>query len=198
VFLFIWTSVNEAILKPTFKQRASFLNAYEMIKSYEGGYANITNDIGEETYCGISRKFFKDWDGWYHIDEYKRTKGIPEWNHYFNDITEWYVIEFYVELWVKEGFFDLENQEVANYLFDFRIHSVIGVRIIQQQLNEYGYHFELNNQMNPAMVMALNKIDSKVFLKSIMEKRIDFYKQIADRDPSQQKFLPHWLKRASV
>lgn len=202
-FLFIWVIANEAPLPPSppplpHKQKASFLIAYHMTESYEGGYANVANDFGEETYRGISRKFCKDWHGWSHIDEYKLKCGAPEQNFYFNDLTDWHVTEFYVDIWVKEGFFDLENQALANYLFDFRVHSPIGVRIIQQQLNKYGYKFKLDNQMNTEMAIALNSIDPKDFLMCIKKKRIDFYKHLAYRNPSQKKFLSHWLKRANV
>lgn len=198
ILLFVWTTAREAPIQPVSKQKASFLIAYQIIDSLEGGYANVPNDVGGETYCGISRKFYGDWHGWSHIDEYKQKNGAPEWNYRFNDLTEWHVTDFYVDIWVKEGFCDLENQTIANYLFDFRIHSPVAVKIIQQQLKEYGYACELDNKMNPAMVDALNKIDGNSFLKSMREKRIDFYKQIADRHPSQRRFLSHWLKRANV
>lgn len=205
LFLFIWVAANEAALPPSLKQtaapripKASFLIAYRITGSYEGGYANVDNDLGEETYRGISRKFCKDWHGWVHIDEYKLRCGTPEPNYFFNDITDWHVTEFYLDIWIKEGFFDLENQAIANYLFDFRVNSPIGVRIIQRQLNNCGYHFELDNQMNHEMIVALNKIDAKDFLKSIKQKRIDFYKHLVDRNPSQQKFLCHWLQRANA
>ena len=52
--------------------------------------------------------------------------------------------------------------------------------------------------MNPEMVVALNKIDIKDFLASIKQKRIDFYKGLVDRNPSQKKFLCHWLQRANA
>jgi len=205
LFLFIWVVANEAPLpsllpSPTraHKQKASFLIAYHLTESYEGGYANVVNDLGEETYRGISRKFCKDWHGWSHIDKYKLACGTPEQNYFFYDLTDWHVTEFFVDIWVKEGFFDLENQAIANYIFDFRINSPIGVRMIQQELNNCGYKFKLDNQMNPEMVFALNKIDSKDFLMAIKQKRIEFYKRLAERNPSQQKFLCHWLQRANA
>ncbi len=179
-------------------QKASFLIAYQITESYEGGYANVPNDLGEETYRGISRKFCKDWHGWSHIDAYKLKCGPPDQNYFFNDLTDWYVTEFYLDIWVKEGFFDLENQAIASYLFDFRVHSPIAVKIIQRLLNDCGYQFKLDNQMNPEMVVALNKIDATDFLMSIKKKRIDFYNHFVDRNPSQEKFLCHWLKRANV
>ena len=46
----------------------------EMIK-HEGGYANVVGDSGGETYKGVSRNNFPNWEGWKIIDELK-NKGI--------------------------------------------------------------------------------------------------------------------------
>ena len=206
-FLFIWVTAEEAPLPssllhkqeaPFLIPKASFLIAYGITGSYEGGYANVESDLGEETYRGISRKFCKDWRGWSRIDEYKLKCGPPDQNYYFNDLTDWYVTDFYLDIWIKEGFSDLENQAIANYLFDFRVHSPIAVKMIQRVLNDCSHQFKLDNQMNPEMIVALNKIDATDFLMSIKKIRIDFYNHVADRNPSQQKFLCHWLKRANV
>jgi hypothetical protein len=72
------------------------------------------------------------------------------------------------------------------------------VKIIQRVLNDCGYQFTLDNQMNAEMVSALNKIDAADFLLSIKNKRIDFYNHVVAHNPTQQKFLCHWLKRANV
>ena len=205
--MFIWLTAEEAPLPPSPPRKqiapflipkASFLIAYRITESYEGGYANVVNDLGEETYRGISRKLCKDWPGWPFIDEYKRKCGPPEQNYFFNDLTDWYVTDFYLDIWINEGFSELENQAIANYLFDFRVHSPIAVKIIQRLLNDCGHNFILDNQMNAEMVVALNKIDATDFLMSIKKKRIDFYNHVVDRNPSQQKFLCHWLQRANV
>src|SRR6185369_12784753 len=165
LLLFIWVTATEAPLSPSLPhkqeaspviQKASFLIAYQITESYEGGYANVVNDLGEETYRGISRKFCKEWRGWSRIDAYKLKCGPPDQNYYFNDLTDWYVTDFYLDIWIKEGFFDLENQAIANYLFDFRVHSPIGVKMIQRVLNDCGNSFELDNQMNAEMIAALN------------------------------------------
>jgi len=205
--LFIWMTAEEAPLPASLPrqqevsfliQKASFLIAYGITGSYEGGYANVESDLGEETYRGISRKFCKDWRGWSFIDEYKRKCGPPEQNYVFNNLIDWYVTDFYLDIWINEGFSDLENQAIANYLFDFRVHSPIGVKMIQRVLNDCGNSFELDNQMNAEMIAVLNKIDATDFLLSIKKKRVDFYNHVVDHNPTQQKFLCHWLKRANV
>lgn len=47
---------------------ADFKTAYDITSGLEGGYVNDTNDLGQETYKGISRRFWPHWDGWQHID----------------------------------------------------------------------------------------------------------------------------------
>jgi lysozyme family protein len=72
------------------------------------------------------------------------------------------------------------------------------MKIIQQLLNNCSYEFKLDSLMNAEMVAALNKIDAPDFLRSTKKERIDFYNHLADHNPSQQKFLCHWLKRANI
>jgi lysozyme family protein len=38
----------------------------------------IPGDPGEETYWGISRRYWKSWVGWQYIDKYKNNGRIPE------------------------------------------------------------------------------------------------------------------------
>src|SRR3546814_16111313 len=58
------------------------------------------------------------WEGWYVIDEVKnkqRHQLIPE--------VEFFVKDFYLSIWVREGFENIEDYSLALNLFDFRIHS---------------------------------------------------------------------------
>jgi len=51
----------------------NFLKAYDELIGHEGGYVNNKNDLGGETYKGISRKFNPNWIGWKYIDECKQN-----------------------------------------------------------------------------------------------------------------------------
>ena len=46
----------------------------DMVLKHEGGYANVSGDLGGETYRGISRKNFPSWNGWEIVDEKKPLK----------------------------------------------------------------------------------------------------------------------------
>jgi len=45
-----------------------FLDALAVLEKYEGGYADHRLDPGGQTYRGISRVYFPDWEGWSTID----------------------------------------------------------------------------------------------------------------------------------
>ena len=59
---------------------ALFTPAFTLSKINEGGWVNDPNDIGGETYRGISRKFNPKWNGWSVIDEMKK-KGLIKKNY---------------------------------------------------------------------------------------------------------------------
>lgn len=55
----------------------AFEKAFPEMIGHEGGYANVSGDTGGETYKGISRNNFPNWEGWPMIDAVKK-KGITK------------------------------------------------------------------------------------------------------------------------
>jgi len=55
-----------------------FLQAYNKVITLEGGYSNYKEDRGGETYKGIARNFYPNWDGWQIIDKYKKEINFDE------------------------------------------------------------------------------------------------------------------------
>lgn len=62
----------------------SFLTAYTHTKKFEAGYANLKTDPGGETFRGISRVSWPNWDGWPIVDSIKldiqNAKGTVNWH----------------------------------------------------------------------------------------------------------------------
>jgi len=56
---------------------AEFNIALQKTFVYEGGYSNDPDDLGGETYKGISRASHLAWKGWFIIDKYKDKSGFP-------------------------------------------------------------------------------------------------------------------------
>lgn len=95
---------------------AEFLEAYRLTNINEGGYVNDPTDSGGETYCGISRKNFPNWQGWKIVDGYKPiTKG---------DTIKDVILEGLKKSFYKNNFWDKckldfeDNQELANNIYD--------------------------------------------------------------------------------
>src|SRR5579864_6388857 len=101
---------------------ADLLLALDVLKSWEGGYAKVKRDPGGETYCGISRKNFPQWDGWLIIDSYKATNSI-KWNQFLPiQALDDKVQDFYKDsFWDIESYQLLVNQDVADKIFQHHV-----------------------------------------------------------------------------
>ncbi len=173
------------------RERVKFPTTYLLVREYEGNYSNHPHDRGGETYGGISRKFNRNWYGWRYVDGKRRKR-----NNEKIQPAEFWVQDYYLDIWIKEGWDNLYDQRVANYLFEFRINSPVGPRIIQRSLNDCGFGVDINNKIDASVINAIILADSKKLLKSVKKRRVEFYRSIARRDTTQRKFLRHWLKRA--
>jgi hypothetical protein len=56
---------------------AEFNISLQKTLNHEGGYGNDPDDLGKETYKGISRANHSKWVGWSSIDKYKGKTGFP-------------------------------------------------------------------------------------------------------------------------
>lgn len=189
-------------------KKAQFLPAYIAIRSWEGNYSNTEKDKGGETYGGVSRVYNPNWRGWRRLDELKnqihcdlnhnhsRVCKIPKWNQQFDEIVEHWVLDHYIDIWFKEGFDLLDNQEVANYLFDFRIHGTVAIRLTQKVVNSMGKNIAVDNRMTPNLSLTINSLNQQEFLCRLRSVRIQFYNNIVHNHPSQYKFYKEWVKRA--
>ena len=98
-----------------------FLIAYKLTCSNEGGYVFDPNDSGGETYMGISRKYFPDWEGWSIIDSNKPLRN----GQIIQDIK----LEYMVEQFYRHNFWDaingdnLPDQDTSNQVFDMAVNS---------------------------------------------------------------------------
>lgn len=177
--------------------RADFKTVYERIRSFEGNYVFHPNDKGGETYAGVTRAYSPNWRGWTHIDALKKVGHEFKWNERVED-AEFWVLDFYLDIWVKEGFDKIEDQELANYLFDIRVNS--GKRTVIHLCNKIFKQMELSLKFKSKHHMwledTINNIPKTEFLEKLKHERIKFYHWLVKKDETQKVFLGHWLKRA--
>lgn len=174
---------------------ADFKITYEkFIKPFEGGYVNIAADKGGETYAGIARNKFPNWQGWTYIDFEKRTKfagkEIPR-NHYFPDI-QYLVDDFYLNRWNNYLLSEIKNQNIASLLFDYIIHSgaMKAVTAIQRIVK-----VTADGIIGPQTLKAINRSKPVETFSRLLSEREKFLKQLIAIDPTQKVFEKGWTAR---
>lgn len=172
---------------------ADFKTAYATyVLPWEGGYsAAIPGDSGGETYGGISRVYNPQFnDLWIAIDAIKRRlKNIPH-NSKFPELQPM-VEKYYKALWDKNRFGEINNQNIANLLFDYTVNSGAGkaVKAIQKIVNV------VPDGAIGAMTLAkINASDPAKVYEALRKERRDFLTAIGQH-PDKKKFLKGWLAR---
>lgn len=183
---------------------SDFLIAYKETMKIEGGYANNPNDRGGETWRGIARNYHRTWGGWTLIDLHKKEKN---WIGNLKDdkMLQELVLNFYAtEFWDKLNLGRVNNQAIANELFDTAVNMGPGVAglFLQRVLNVSNNRAQdypnltldgdigaktiavLNAHRRPAMILKL--------LNCLQGAK---YIAICEANESQETFLTGWASR---
>lgn len=161
---------------------ANFLTVFESMIRNEGGYKlhTVAGDRGGMTYAGIARNFHPRWPGWSAIDQGE----IPE--------TE-LVRQFYQKnFWAAIQGDLIIHQTVARSLFDFAVNAgvITAVRLAQIVVGTTP-----DGKIGPKTVDALNAVDPEKFVLSFALAKLARYRDIVNKDRTQQKFLLGWVNR---
>src|SRR5258706_10096382 len=128
-----------------------FYDALKFVLANEGGYSNRANDLGGETYAGISRQYHPKWEGWQIIDDIKEDYS-PTSPHFKDSLLEKniysYVISFYRDnFWNILHLNNISSEKIAVKIFDMAVNLGIprAASLVQLCLNlmNYGVYFEL-------------------------------------------------------
>src|SRR5690348_8220335 len=94
---------------------ADFLPAYKKLRKLEGNYSNSANDLGKETYAGISRKYHPDSAIWQYVDAEKPLRWDQKLK---NPAAEQVIYDFYYyNYWQPELFSEIKKQKAATMIF---------------------------------------------------------------------------------
>lgn len=181
---------------------ADFDIAIHKLDIVEGGYANIPQDRGGETYRGIARKYHWRWPGWAIIDDWKRTGRSMDY------LRENRALEKMVEAFYKEHFWDtlrldeVERQDLAEELFDSGVNAnyVTATLWLQRALNLLGSSapksLKVDGKMGPKTLAAVNSCsDPRALLKTLNGLQFMHYFKLVEKYPDQRMFFRGWLKR---
>lgn len=189
---------------------ANFDEAFDLIMGYEGGYDNDPYDVGGETYKGIARNYYPEWKGWEIIDQAKEDSRFP---YNLRDIEELdkKVKKFYRKLYWNLFWGDkIQNQAIANELFDCGVNLGINraIKYLQIALNVLNRNATLYSDLvedgiyGPATHNALNtylSIDDPVYIIKIINILQGYhYISYMKKSPTQERFARGWLKRVSI
>ena len=186
---------------------AVFEIADKIRKANEGGWVHNPADVGGETAFGWSRKFWPKLRIWEIIDNYKKkfvkppqygTASYKSWSRVFNTtLNSDGTLMKYVDQAFKEVFWDanrigmIENQEIANWLYDHAVNAGgRGIRWMQLAAK-----VAPDGSIGPKTLVAINTSDPTRLLQRAEDIAGAYRLDRAHEDPSQIGFLMSWLKR---
>jgi len=193
--------------------------AFRITISHEGGYSNNPADRGGETYKGISRKNWPEWDGWRFVDIYKSKykNGALNAELEKNIGVQGLVKEFYKRNFWDSNYCELFDEDVSRELFDTSVNqgSYEAARALQRSLNKlnrnqqdyYDIHDDgfigektlsaYRQYMSTSRFTTRNKEKLiKWLLRWMNYYQLKKYDAITDSDPGQEIFIPGWTERA--
>lgn len=197
IVLFIYLMTTQ--VQNTYRGPMADINlALPKILKHEGGYSNVSGDSGGETYRGISRNNFPNWEGWSIVDQYKPLKDeqlIP------NEELDSKISKFYkVNFWDALKLDSVKSQEVATKIFDMAVNMGThrAVILVQQVLvNNCREAIGIDGRLGPETLRCINRQQSGYLVGLLKERCKKFYTSLAEEKPHLKKFLKNWLWRAA-
>lgn len=167
-----------------------------MILRQESGYANVSGDLGGETYRGITRKNFPKWDGWKIVDENKPLKNgqIIDNEELENNVMDFYYDNFYTPMKIDK----VEDMLISGHLLCHGVNAGIktSVKLLQKAVNNvYNVKISVDGIIGSTTLKYTNGAKANEVAREFIEQRNQYYKNLVSKNPSQYKFLNGWLNR---
>lgn len=184
----------EETITPEAKQ--SFIRGLTNIS--EGGYANVKEDKGGETYRGIARNSNPNWKGWEIIDKYKAEHGGIAHGEYINDTQlDVYVEQFWKDYYAGSQVDRIDDLLLASHYWRLYTGAPATARnLVRKAIKQVIPDFEKTGgdwNFSEEELAILNGEHKKEIAQAVIEVRKQKYYDIVARDESQRKFLAGWL-----
>lgn len=158
---------------------SKFQKAFKYMIANEGGYVFDKKDPGGKTKYGISQKAYPSLN----------IKALT-----FEEAKKIYFCDY----WMKGKFEQIPDETVATQLFDFSVN--LGIRtatiVLQRALRSVGINVQEDGLLGPVTLSGVKFSEPSTLLAAIKSEAAGYYRLIAAKNPSQQKFLNGWLNRA--
>jgi hypothetical protein len=184
---------------------ANFETAYNKVLGAEGGYSNVSSDLGGETYAGISRVYNPGWSGWAIIDGYKTNYPggiIPRYTKFNDAALSAAIKDFYKKTQWDVIYGDkISSQSVAEILFDARVNQTGGLGfMLSNALNKSGKPYKYYSApatklpVTQQMIADTNSVPAADFFNRFKTEREKYYTYRA-AIPGQEGNLTGWMNR---
>jgi len=190
---------------------AEFEKAYKITAGFEGGYVNDPDDLGGETYKGISRVYNPSWLGWLIIDSYdKKHVMLPQILDKDMNLNDKVKSFYKAKYWDSFLGDHIHNQPLANTMFDISVNmgTSRAILFLQKALN----FLNRNQQLYPDLVedgnigsKTLDSLDKYLIhsdpiylLKTINILRGMHYLEFMKKSLIQEKYARGWLSRLII
>ncbi len=156
--------------------------AIQSVKQAEGYFANFPGDAGGVTYAGITKNFNPEWAGWPIIMAYQAKLGRPLRTNEQVPGVEPYVDAFYLAKWNSYGLSQINNQFVAELIWDYLVNSATTATLRLETLlaTQFGVKLKADRTFDAHTVAAINAQDPGKLYKALLADRKAFYNQIAN------------------
>ncbi|PID27336.1 MAG: N-acetylmuramidase [Candidatus Cloacimonadota bacterium] len=171
---------------------ANFNIAIGITLIFEGGYVSNEIDSGGETYKGVSRNRNQDWSGWKNIDLKKSENGFPQNLEDDEDLQSKVYSLYKTNYWDKIRGDDIEDQSIANSIFDFGVNAGIGT---SSKLAQTIVGTTPDGIIGPKSLEEINTIDERLFLCKFALGRTERYMSICKNNIKDKLFLFGWIRR---
>lgn len=183
---------------------ADFKQALPFTLAQEGGYANDPDDSGGETWRGISRRNWEQWDGWPIIDNAKAMMNDSNRDHIFKMLAASEELQDRVERFYRAEFWpdtydQIVSQEVATKLFDWGVNMGTheSVKCLQRAISCCNPGpFDVDGAFGVRTLGLANSIKPEDLLPQFIAAAKAHYRGIVEEHPKDVKFLKGWLARA--
>lgn len=158
-----------------------FDEAFKKTLTYEGGLSDDVHDAGGLTKYGISQRAYPKED--------IRNLTIEKAKTIYKR-----------DYWDKCRCGEIKDKSLAMQIFDIAVNSGCGGagRLLQNTINSIAKTtLKVDGAIGSVTVTIANSLPGKTLNNALVSARVQFYKTLCIKNPSQNVFLKGWTRRAN-
>lgn len=187
----VGNDIGSTVMKPV----NGFKDIVEGLIGREGGYVNDKADRGGETKYGITRTA---------LAAYRGVPASQIKSEEIKSLTPQRAAHIYETVYYnKPGINKVDSLVLQNVMTDASANHgpANSIILMQKTLNDLGYKVSVDGRLGPQTLKAISSAQAAIgedeLNDAYVNRRTRFMRNIAKNDPTQKRFLPGWLNRAS-